>query len=99
MMMLLMSWDIKTGREQPFFEFQVREFVPGLMRLGLQPSMAWYTLYGHGPQFLAGAQAEDLETMRRILNSEGWRELHAKLMTYVTNYRHKVVPATGRFQL
>jgi hypothetical protein len=54
-----MSWDIKSGREQPYFEFVVREFAPGLMRLGLQPTEAWYTVYGEGPQILTGAVAED----------------------------------------
>jgi hypothetical protein len=99
MMKLLMSWDIKAGREQPYSEFAVREFVPGLMRLGLQPTEVWYTIYGDGPQILAGAQAEDLSSMRRILIGEEWRQLHAKLMTFVTNYHQKVVPVRSRFQL
>ncbi|MCD6289845.1 MAG: hypothetical protein J7M34_05020 [Anaerolineae bacterium] len=99
MMKLLMSWDIKPGREQAYFEFVVREFAPGLMRLGLQPTEQWYTLFGSGPQMLTGAVAEDLETMRRILASEEWHELHSKLLNYVTNYQQKVVPAARGFQL
>ncbi|HEY63212.1 MAG TPA: hypothetical protein G4O02_01455 [Caldilineae bacterium] len=99
MMKLLMSWDIKPGREQSYFEFVVREFAPGLMRLGLQPTEQWYTLFGDGPQMLTGAVTEDLETMRRILASDEWKELHAKLMTYVTNYAQKIVPASRGFQL
>ena len=46
MIKLLMSWDIQAGREQPDFEFIVQDFAPGLMRLGLQPTEAWYTVYG-----------------------------------------------------
>ncbi|MGC8780152.1 MAG: hypothetical protein ACP5UQ_04720, partial [Anaerolineae bacterium] len=64
---LLMSWDIKAGREQPYFEFVVQDFAPGLMKLGLQPTEAWYTVYGKGPQILTGAVTRDLETMREIL--------------------------------
>lgn len=99
MMKLLMSWDIKAGREQSYSEFAVREFVPGLMRLGLQPTEVWYTIYGEGPQILAGAQAEDIESLHRILRGEEWHQLHSKLLSYVTNYRHKVVPVRSRFQL
>ncbi|MCS7221590.1 MAG: hypothetical protein RML36_11295 [Anaerolineae bacterium] len=99
MMKLLMSWDIKAGREHSYSEFAVREFVPGLMRLGLQPTEVWYTIFGDGPQILAGAQTEDLQTMRRILNSDEWRQLHSKLLNYVTNYRQKIVPVRSRFQL
>lgn len=99
MVKLLMSWDIKSGREQPYFEFVVREFAPGLMRLGLQPTEAWYTVYGEGPQILTGAVAEDVETMRRILAGDDWRDLREKLMDYVSNFGQKIVTASGRFQL
>jgi hypothetical protein len=94
-----MSWDIKMGREQPYFEFIVREFAPGLMRLGIQPTEAWYTIYGKGPQILTGGVTDDLDTMQHILNSQDWQRLHSKLLNYVTNYQQKVVEASGRFQL
>lgn len=99
MVKLLMKWDIKTGHEQPYFEFVMQEFAPGLMRLGLQPTEAWYTVYGKGPQILTGVVTDDLETMRSILDSKEWRELHQRLLAYVTNYDQKIVRATGRFQL
>lgn len=99
MMKLLMSWDIKTGREQPYFEFIVREFAPGLMRLGLQPTEAWYTVYGEGPQILTGGVASDMETMAKILASDDWKSLRDRLLTFVTNFTHKVVPANGSFQI
>lgn len=99
MMKLLMSWDIKTGREQPYFEFIVREFAPGIMRLGLQPTEAWYTVYGEGPQILTGGVTGDMETMNKILASDEWKALRDRLLNYVVNFKHKVVPANGSFQL
>ncbi|MER2599971.1 MAG: hypothetical protein ABTQ73_10670 [Caldilineales bacterium] len=99
MMKLLMSWDIKTGREQPYFEFIVREFAPKMMRLGLQPTEAWYTVYGDGPQILTGGVTNDLAAMDQILDSEDWNTLRAQLLNYVTNYSQKVIPASGSFQL
>ena len=30
---LLMTWDIAPEREQDYFEFLVREFIPGIQRL------------------------------------------------------------------
>lgn len=99
MMKLLMSWDIKTGREQAYFEFIVREFAPGLMRLGLQPTEAWYTVFGDGPQILTGGVTTDMESMERILTSEDWTALRDKLLGYVANFSYKVVPANGSFQL
>jgi hypothetical protein len=99
MVKLLMSWDIKSGREQPYFEFVVREFAPGLMRLGLQPTEAWYTVYGDGPQILTGAVTDDMDTMRRILAGEDWKQLRERLLEYVSNFAQKIVNASGRFQL
>ena len=99
MMKLLMSWDIKTGREQAYFEFIVREFAPGLMRLGLQPTEAWYTVFGEGPQILTGGVTTDMDSMQQILASDEWTLLRDKLLGYVTNFTYKVVPANGSFQL
>jgi hypothetical protein len=99
MMKLLMSWNIRTGREAEYFEFVVKEFAPGLMRLGLQPTEAWYTVYGDCPQILTGSVAEDMQTIQHIVNSDEWRELMGKLGEYVTQYQHKIVQATGGFQL
>ncbi len=99
MVKLLMKWDIRSGEEQPYFEFVMQEFAPGLMRLGLQPTEAWYTVYGPGPQILTGAVAADMETMRSILAGEDWRKLRERLLQYVSNFSHKVVEASGRFQI
>ena len=96
---LLMSWDIKPGHEAEFFEFQMREWVPGLQKLGLEPTDAWYTMYGTSPQIMIGGTAKNLLTMRRILDTEEWQALKSQLMALVDNYDQKVVKATGGFQL
>jgi len=99
MMKLLMSWNIKDGLENAYFEFVVKEFAPGIMKMGLQPTEAWYTIYGRGPQILTAGVTENLDTMLAILESPEWQELREKLLTYVEDFDYKIVPATGRFQL
>ena len=99
MVKLLMSWDIKPGLDAEYFEFVVREFVPGITRLGLQPTEAWFTLYGDCPQVLTGGIAQDMPTMEGILDSKEWHKLHDKLLEYVHNYEQKIVRATGGIQL
>ena len=99
MIKLLMSWDIKPGKEQEYFEFVVQEFGPRMVRLGLQPTEAWYTAYGEGPQILAGGVTNDRAALDKILAGEDWQALHKKLLEYVTNYSAKIVPHTGNFQL
>jgi hypothetical protein len=99
MVKILMSWDIQSGNEAEYFQFVIQEFVPGLMRLGLQPTEVWFTAYGDCPQIQAGGLASDLAAINRIIQSPDWQELRDKLETYVTDYHQKVVPAVGGFQL
>ncbi len=96
---LLMTWDIKPGRDQEYFEFMVREWVPGITRLGMQPTESWFAVYGDCPQIMNGGIANDLDSMRRIIDSQEWEDLHNQLLEYVNNYEHKIVRATGGFQL
>jgi hypothetical protein len=96
---LLMSWDILQGREQEYFEFVVREWLPGLQRLGLEPTDAWFTMYGDQPQIIAGAISPSKQALEQILQSDDWLKLSEQLMTYVTDFSFKMVPARKGFQM
>lgn len=99
MFKLLLSWDIKPGRDQEYFEFIVREFAPGITKLGLKPTEAWFAVYGDCPQILMEGITEDLDTMRALLKSDTWEQLYEKLLTYVDGYEQKIVRANAGFQL
>lgn len=94
-----MTWDILPGKEQDYFEFVVREFVPGMQRIGIQPTEAWFTQYGDQPQILTGGIAENFSDMQSALESEDWQELRDQLSAFVTNFSMKVVKASGGFQM
>jgi hypothetical protein len=96
---LLMTWDMVPGQEQEYFEFLVREFVPGLQKLQVQPLEAWYTTYGEGPQMLAAFVADDRDIMMQALETAAWSELKTRLFKYVTNFDFKVVQASAGFQM
>ena len=96
---LLMTWDILPGREQEYFEFVVRDWIPGIQRLGLEPSDAWYTMYGEQPQILAAAQTANLASLQQILDSQDWKSLTRQLLDYVEDFNYKIVPARAGFQL
>ena len=96
---LLMSWDIQPDQEASTLEFMAHELAPAIQQMGITPTEAWYTVYGDQPQILVGAVADDLQIMRRVLQSAEWRELLEKLDGLVENYNHKLVTAKGRLQL
>ena len=96
---ILMTWDILPGREQDYFEFVVRDFVPRMQKLGLQPSDAWYTYYGDQPQIMAAAVMPSLDMMEQVIQSDDWYKLTQELLDYVEDFDYKIIPARGGFQL
>jgi len=96
---LLMTWDILPGREQDYFEFVVRDFIPGLQRLGLEPSDAWFTMYGEKPQIMTSAQMPSLGALTQVLESQEWTDLSKLLMDYVEDFTFKIIPARAGFQM
>lgn len=95
---LIMTWDIKQGRDQEYFEFVVREFAPGVTRLGLKPTQAWFTVYGEASQIMMEGITDDLATMKAMIEGPEWAALHERLMEYVTNFKQKIVRLAPRFQ-
>lgn len=95
---VIMTWDVPQEREQEYFEFLVREFIPSLQRLGFNITDAYATMYGSQPQILVGASMEKLVEVQRALKSSDWQSLHNQLSDFITNYTQKVVVAQGGFQ-
>ncbi len=95
---VIMTWDVPQEREQEYFEFLVREYIPSLQRLGFNITDAYATMYGSQPQILVGASMEKLAEVQRALKSSDWQSLHNQLSDFITNYTQKVVVAQGGFQ-
>ncbi len=75
----------------------VGDFLPTLNAMGLEPSEVWYSLYGEGSDVLMGCAIEDKEQLSSILQSQQWVALHRKLISYVANYRCKLVHDNGYY--
>jgi len=95
---IIMTWDIVPGRDQEYFEFVVREFAPGIKRLGIQPTQAWFTSFGNAPQIMMEGIAENYDTVQQIMGSDDWQGMHDRLLEFVSNYSQKIVRLLPRFQ-
>jgi hypothetical protein len=95
---LIMTWDINPDREQEYFEFVVREFLPQVERLGFQLSDAWVTVFGERPQIMVSAILPSIDQINEVISSAQWTSLNNSLLDYVINYEFKIVPASGGFQ-
>ena len=95
---LIMTWDIAPGHEQEYFEFVVREFLPGVQRMGFELSDAWATAYGSRPQILVGAVLPSITKAHQLLSTSDWKSLQNQLQDFITNYTEKIVQAREGFQ-
>ena len=93
-----MSWDIASEHEEEYFEFVVRDFIPGMQHLGLELSDAWATVFGTQPQILVGALLPSEKRAIELLGSPDWTSLNNRLLDYVKNFSYKIVKARGGFQ-
>lgn len=96
---LLLTWDILPGREQEYFEFVVRDFIPSVQKMGMEPSDAWFTVFGDHPQIMVAMQSASMDKMEKILKSSDWASLKNQLLDYIEGFKYKIVPARPGFQL
>lgn len=95
---LIMTWDIQNGKEQEYFEFIGRSFMPAVIEMGLDMREAWLTIYGEHPQILVSAIFPNRKAAERVIESENWQLMNESLQEYVDDYEQKIVPIKGAFQ-
>ncbi len=95
---LLMCYDIKQATHEAYYQFVIGEFVPTMQSLGLYMLQVYHTAYGHYPLRQLEFVAENIETIRTALDSDTYKQLHAKFETYTTNYSQKIVRFRDAFQ-
>ncbi len=96
---LMMTWDIRPGREEEYFEFHIRRFVPALEKMGLSFNEAWLTVYGEQPRLMAEAVIPSLSSANKVLHSSAWSELNLELEDLVENFTYKLIPNRTRWQM
>lgn len=96
---LMMTWDILPGREEEYFEFHIRKFMPTLEKMGLILHEAWLTQYGDYPRLTVEALIPNLRRAQNILGSDEWDDLGLLLHDMVENFDYKLIPNRTRWQL
>lgn len=89
-------WDVLPGRFDDYSAFISNEYVPGLNRLGIKPLGGYYVAVGQGPRIVAVATVEDQDYLRKILATNDYRLLAAKLLSLVYKYGSKLWVSSGR---
>jgi hypothetical protein len=95
---VLIAYNVKPAREEAYYRFIAGEFLPMLQSIGLVMVEAWHTAWGNYPQRLVALVAEDHKTLEEVLDSSAWRQIEAKLISYVEDYQCQIVGYRSGFQ-
>jgi len=95
---LLITYDVYEDNQQPYYQYVVGEFLPAAQQLGLVLTDAWHTVYGNYPARLLSFVGRDQASVAATLDRDEWRQLEEKLLTFVSDYKRKIVPYRERFQ-
>lgn len=98
MVKVLISYDMREGREEECQRYVMQTLGPGMAQMGLRITDAWYTLWGNAPQIMGGGVLETEEEAARLIYSDEWSGLIDGLRPLVDNFRVRVIEATSRFQ-
>ncbi len=93
MFKVMISYDMRDGREQEAQEYLVNKLAPGLAKLGFRVTDVLYTVWGAPPQITSGGEIDDLDKARAIFLSPEWEKLAAGMEELTQNFKVRVVKA------
>lgn len=89
-------WTINAERDQEYRKFIIKDFIPGINRLGIHTVAGWTVLVGSYAEILFEGVANDLDIIEKALIDLKYKELKDNLLNYVKSYKSKILVPTGR---
>lgn len=100
---LMLFYDLTSQETEAYYQFVMTEMVPALHEMGLYIFRAFHTIPGTsgGDHQMRQVEfvAENLDTIREVLDSPKWQEYESRLLTHAANYNRKIVHFRQGFQL
>ena len=88
---LILTWNIRPGREQEYSMFVNDRLAPGLVEIGLPPHDVYYATYGRVPQIMVVLEVPSQSGLQQALTSSQWQTLKHELLEYIEDYQERVV--------
>jgi hypothetical protein len=88
---LILTWNIRPGREQEYSMFVNDRLAPGLVESGLPPHDVYNTTSGRGPQIMVVLEIPDPAVLQQAMQSTQWGALKRELLQYIEDYQEQVV--------
>jgi len=89
-------WTIIPERTEEYNKFIIKEFIPTVNRWDMHVVAGWTVLVGAYCEIMLESVSSDLCVVEKALTDPKYRLLNEKLLTYVKNYKTKILVSTGR---
>ncbi len=89
-------WNVIPNRTKDYKKFIIRDFIPGLNRLGIQIVAGWSVIIGAYSEIMLEGVSNDLDLLERALKQSKYKKLNEDLLTYVKGYKTKILIPSGR---
>lgn len=88
-------YTIIASKTTDYEKFMIKEFIPGINRLGLHAVAGWTMLVGAYSEIFLETVGNDLELIEKALRNPKYRDLRINLLNFVKHYQTKVLVKTG----
>jgi hypothetical protein len=89
-------WTINPIKRKQYNKYIIKEFIPGINRLGIHVVAGWSVLIGSISEIIFESVANDLDLLENSLRHPNYKKLKASLLNYIKSYKTKVLVKTGK---
>ena len=89
-------WTIIPDRAKSYEKFIIKDYIPGLNRMGIQIVAGWSVIIGAYAEIILEGVSNDLDVLEQALKQTKYKKLYDNLLSYVRGYKTKILVPTGR---
>ncbi len=88
-------WTIDQEKKDDYVKFVMKEFIPGMNKLGIHVVAGWSVLVGGYSEIILEGVSGDLNLLEEALRNSRYKELRDGLLHHIKNYKTKVLIKNG----
>ena len=89
-------WTINPIKFKDYSKFILKDFIPGVNRLGMHTVAGWTVLVGEYSETVFESVANDLELLEKAMRNPNYQQLKQSLLQYIKSYKTKVLVDTDK---
>ena len=89
-------WVVIPDRTKDYEKFIIKDFIPGLNRMGIQIVAGWTVIIGAYTEILLEGVSNDLDLLEQALKQSKYKELSDNLLSYVKGYKTKILVPSSK---